>query len=100
MIRRPPRSTLFPYTTLFRSQCRNEGAGPAGPAAGRGRRGEEEEVILPPSEALAARDSPPDAPPSGAFLLGDGRNCLLGWRPSICKLWLSGSKCEIGRAHV
>src|SRR2546427_729211 len=22
MIRRPPRSTLFPYTTLFRSQCR------------------------------------------------------------------------------
>src|SRR5256885_3348015 len=24
MIRRPPRSTLFPYTTLFRSQHRNE----------------------------------------------------------------------------
>src|SRR5258708_23204341 len=23
MIRRPPRSTLFPYTTLFRSQIRN-----------------------------------------------------------------------------
>src|SRR2546430_11829753 len=22
MIRRPPRSTLFPYTTLFRSSCR------------------------------------------------------------------------------
>src|SRR5258707_5926966 len=22
MIRRPPRSTLFPYTTLFRSKCR------------------------------------------------------------------------------
>src|SRR5260221_8598237 len=27
MIRRPPRSTLFPYTTLFRSQLR--GSGPA-----------------------------------------------------------------------
>src|SRR2546427_6425976 len=25
MIRRPPRSTLFPYTTLFRSQCRRRG---------------------------------------------------------------------------
>src|SRR2546422_4286281 len=25
MIRRPPRSTLFPYTTLFRSQNRVEG---------------------------------------------------------------------------
>src|SRR5258708_10994296 len=24
MIRRPPRSTLFPYTTLFRSHMRNE----------------------------------------------------------------------------
>src|SRR2546422_4387111 len=23
MIRRPPRSTLFPYTTLFRSKCRS-----------------------------------------------------------------------------
>src|SRR2546426_3007716 len=23
MIRRPPRSTLFPYTTLFRSRCRS-----------------------------------------------------------------------------
>src|SRR3989442_2876507 len=26
MIRRPPRSTLFPYTTLFRSQGREGGA--------------------------------------------------------------------------
>src|SRR3712207_9557320 len=25
MIRRPPRSTLFPYTTLFRSACSREG---------------------------------------------------------------------------
>src|SRR2546422_3106782 len=25
MIRRPPRSTLFPYTTLFRSQVKREG---------------------------------------------------------------------------
>src|SRR5436189_5272058 len=34
MIRRPPRSTLFPYTTLFRSRCR-----PAPTAAGSTRRG-------------------------------------------------------------
>src|SRR3712207_7549885 len=25
MIRRPPRSTLFPYTTLFRSDCKDSG---------------------------------------------------------------------------
>src|SRR3712207_9299488 len=44
MIRRPPRSTLFPYTTLFRSlrcslrwlQERQGGAAPAGPAQGVG----------------------------------------------------------------
>src|SRR2546430_9081182 len=29
MIRRPPRSTLFPYTTLFRSLVPVEGVGPA-----------------------------------------------------------------------
>src|SRR2546430_17151122 len=28
MIRRPPRSTLFPYTTLFRSICRRRAPGP------------------------------------------------------------------------
>src|SRR3712207_6938541 len=53
MIRRPPRSTLFPYTTLFRSSGRDErrraddrpGPYPArrgaadGRAQGRGRRG-------------------------------------------------------------
>src|SRR2546430_12659954 len=27
MIRRPPRSTLFPYTTLFRSQSQSEATG-------------------------------------------------------------------------
>src|SRR5438132_2853864 len=29
MIRRPPRSTLFPYTTLFRSRTTPAGAAPA-----------------------------------------------------------------------
>src|SRR2546421_7866539 len=33
MIRRPPRSTLFPYTTLFRSGSAGEGVGTA-PFAG------------------------------------------------------------------
>src|SRR3712207_7489730 len=34
MIRRPPRSTLFPYTTLFRSRP-NRGSEPGGPAQDR-----------------------------------------------------------------
>src|SRR6266536_308753 len=29
MIRRPPRSTLFPYTTLFRSRCRSPRCSPS-----------------------------------------------------------------------
>src|SRR5437667_3466585 len=37
MIRRPPRSTLFPYTTLFRSPRRRKGRPAAGPRS-RGRR--------------------------------------------------------------
>src|SRR3712207_8545317 len=56
MIRRPPRSTLFPYTTLFRSagrvrRCR---AGPPLPARdpGRGR----------PARAAAAVLEDPDRP--------------------------------------
>src|SRR3712207_7189292 len=36
MIRRPPRSTLFPYTTLFRSEERGEGRR-GKPVAGRRR---------------------------------------------------------------
>src|SRR3712207_8275699 len=40
MIRRPPRSTLFPYTTLFRSPAHPRGRPlPAGPAPGPGRGG-------------------------------------------------------------
>src|SRR2546425_8794634 len=35
MIRRPPRSTLFPYTTLFRSHARAAPVGRDGRVAGR-----------------------------------------------------------------
>src|SRR2546426_195609 len=34
MIRRPPRSTLFPYTTLFRSRVLGDGHGGGGGAGG------------------------------------------------------------------
>src|SRR3712207_7504663 len=52
MIRRPPRSTLFPYTTLFRSRVQG-GGGPAHPVAGRrvgrpGRPGERRRARLLP----------------------------------------------------
>src|SRR5438105_12302401 len=37
MLRRPPRSTLFPYTTLFRSALDRAGRSARGPAAHVGR---------------------------------------------------------------
>src|SRR3989442_7565800 len=40
MIRRPPRSTLFPYTTLFRSRHRDLEAGALGGGENEGERGE------------------------------------------------------------
>src|SRR3712207_7766198 len=42
MIRRPPRSTLFPYTTLFRSRARRLDAEGGGPGGGDGRQGDEQ----------------------------------------------------------
>src|SRR3712207_9320400 len=81
MIRRPPRSTLFPYTTLFRS---GRGAGGGQPAGGRVRRETYEDLGQPraagkgwpePLRALYAahrdraaggRELPDGRPPRGA----------------------------------
>src|SRR2546430_12709581 len=50
MIRRPPRSTLFPYTTLFRSVLRQSGPrngrDDQGPPCARGERSEEHTSAL------------------------------------------------------
>src|SRR3712207_8331213 len=56
MIRRPPRSTLFPYTTLFRS-----GFGQA----------EVEDLLRPLAEARGRRLIGDPAPQAGAFYRSD-----------------------------
>src|SRR3712207_6877305 len=40
MIRRPPRSTLFPYTTLFRSEAGRHAGGESFPGCDEGKRGD------------------------------------------------------------
>src|SRR3712207_7102788 len=45
MIRPPPRSTLFPYTTLFRSQQRARGAGALAQQLEESRRGRDESHV-------------------------------------------------------
>src|SRR3712207_7943702 len=55
MIRRPPRSTLFPYTTLFRS--------PAKPSRDHEVNDEEQTVLEPEDDALAHPPQLGDPPP-------------------------------------
>src|SRR2546430_6123546 len=51
MIRRPPRSTLFPYTTLFRSRSRSRRRRRCASVPGHRRRGRGRTVLKPRSAA-------------------------------------------------
>src|SRR5690349_23995208 len=74
MIRRPPRSTLFPYTTLFRSATR-----PATPSwAGRRSR---------PATSCASRSRPPTATRSE-----EHTSELQSRRDLVCRLLLEKKK--------
>src|SRR5687768_17745580 len=64
MIRRPPRSTLFPYTTLFRSHVSGTARGDPGPRAlERGRGGG---VLAPQGNRRGDPHPPPPHRPEGA----------------------------------
>src|SRR5262245_65103368 len=56
MIRLPPRSTLFPYTTLFRSLVEVQEVQRTGPVVQRDR----DHGLSPPGEALVHPVDPPD----------------------------------------
>src|SRR3712207_8062902 len=63
MIRRPPRSTLFPYTTLFRSDGPARPGGPWAPAPDRLERGRpDRRAEVPPADGVRvpAPESPSD----------------------------------------
>src|SRR2546430_5801498 len=66
MIRRPPRSTLFPYTTLFRSQevSVQEPRRPDRVLAGRARAREsgDAEVVRPAAEGRCRHSAVPEVP--------------------------------------
>src|SRR2546426_9932515 len=68
MIRRPPRSTLFPYTTLFRSHNRGTGgahtAAPSRAARAAGRRGRDRRGLL---LGAVAPFCPPAVRPGAAY---------------------------------
>src|SRR2546426_6673707 len=60
MIRRPPRSTLFPYTTLFRSRVGGSEERSASRAAGRATLRIERARVGPGSRLAAVRGGPPE----------------------------------------
>src|SRR5258708_9724935 len=74
MIRRPPRSTLFPYTTLFRSQLAPEAKQGLGAQAGDLAELDEIRRVL-PAELLELRDRA--AFEELADLLGDRKSTRL-----------------------
>src|SRR5258707_11008022 len=71
MIRRPPRSTLFPYTTLFRSQDALEPAAP--PPAGE----------LPPADECMKLQSSSDSEEGSPTTLWRRQGAQLPPRPSL-----------------
>src|SRR3712207_9220678 len=102
MIRRPPRSTLFPYTTLFRSGLHQQQRGRPLPAAGPRARGaaararpleEARYAGRGAEDALALLAPPPDDPDRGAG--GAGRDAFAVRRQQPLR-----NGPEIGRAHV
>src|SRR3712207_6879550 len=89
MIRRPPRSTLFPYTTLFRSV--NVRAGPAVRPESRRLAGRRNSCAA----AVPAPDSaPPEPPGAGTRVRGSEEHTSeLQSRPYlVCRLLLEKKK--------
>src|SRR5258707_3603761 len=85
MIRRPPRSTLFPYTTLFRSRARPETAVPASGRASRPR----SRTTTPPEFPAKDRQARRFLPPSGGCVRSEEHTSELQSRQYlVCRLLL------------
>src|SRR2546427_8549960 len=83
MIRRPPRSTLFPYTTLFRSAAAPTGRAPAGPR---------QLGLGPRAEPLAAREARRHRPPPAAPRSEEHTSELQSQSNLVCRLLLEKKK--------
>src|SRR3712207_7883289 len=87
MIRRPPRSTLFPYTTLFRSTCRRAPACPPQCARGRG-------VRRPAGAAARRARRPPVGDRAGGSRSEEHTSELQSRQYLVCRLLLEKKKKE------
>src|SRR3712207_8683841 len=99
MIRRPPRSTLFPYTTLFRSPVRNghavrEGARQRRPADHCGRPLEMERELLDPPRGRC-RVRPRTGDPGQVQRSEEHTSELQSRQYLVCRLLLEKKKYNI-----
>src|SRR5260370_19592004 len=83
MIRRPPRSTLFPYTTLFRSRSFRAALGRRGSTAHRG---------VPGRRGRAGTPAPPPGPRGTDFRSEEHTSELQSHLNLVCRLLLEKKK--------
>src|SRR5438874_7179733 len=84
MIRRPPRSTLFPYTTLFRSNAFSGGPPPG--------------VFMPPP--IGGGGGPVTTPIGGGCRSEEHTSELQSRRDLVCRLLLEKKKTRQARAPL
>src|SRR5690349_22764838 len=88
MIRRPPRSTLFPYTTLFRSVQPRVGAGPL-----------TGDVLADLARALSREERDGDHPATGEARSEEHTSELQSRRDLVCRLLLEKKKNKRRQLH-
>src|SRR3712207_8150391 len=101
MIRQPPRSTLFPYTTLFRSprqrialSMKDPSAGDARPAGqGKPADGRRNEPARKPEPKRAPE--PPKAPTAGVARSEEHTSELQSRQYLVCRLLLEKKKLQL-----
>src|SRR6266480_5550528 len=92
MLRRPPRSTLFPYTTLFQQLHRHRTGRPQAPDHGA-------RPAAPPPAGAADPDGVPRRQSEPARIRGSERRCRIHQRPERRDLRLPHLDVLAGRGH-
>src|SRR2546427_2501600 len=98
MIRRPPRSTLFPYTTLFRSESEGTCTRSAAATISTGDNLPDLGAVKIPREGMPVRvlaETPRNAPGGAGLRTGRGRTAQIGrehlWTPVTLQTRLPAS---------
>src|SRR3712207_8490813 len=102
MIRRPPRSTLFPYTTLFRSRHRGEHRQPVADPVGVDEVGQPRVADPRPPHRGEDQHAAPQAAPRGVVghRSEEHTSELQSRQYLVCRLLLEKKKKNITLTHI